>query len=126
MTGEEVCDCDDVVPPLGTGFTITHSCKIVDIDECRTNHGGCHVRADCINHDATKGHLFHMCVCHAGWHGDGRKTCDYNQYTTSFRIYTVDFQEIDDLALLDHLSDSGVLPRGLYTYQMSVVKTPTF
>jgi hypothetical protein len=126
MDGEQVCNCDNVTVPIDVGFVVTSDCTKRDINECIINHGGCHERAECINYDATKGDLFSTCKCQVGWMGDGVNSCDFNQYTTVFRIKIEGPFTKSKSELIDQLSREGVLPLGLNINLVTISVVATF
>jgi hypothetical protein len=126
MSGERVCDCENLATLNGTGFTVTSECVKKDVDECHTNHGNCHAKAECINYDATSDVRFSACKCKQGWHGDGSTKCDLNQFMTKMRLRTTGHFDKTDEELLDQLLEAGVIPLGITVQQITMSIITTF
>jgi cysteine-rich repeat protein len=112
LTLEKVCECATAEQPtVDMGFTITPQCTTRDIDECNTDKGHCHTKANCVNYDAAVDSIkTYECVCPPGWHGDGILTCDIQTYQTGFKLVDYDVESIDADALTTELQSGGVIP----------------
>lgn len=109
LNGEYVCDCAGLHSG-NAGYTISPSCKIMDVNECTDNHGGCLVNATCINHDGYRDGKTHECVCPHGQIGDGVHRCSTYEYQSVFKFM---FSKLSE-TVLAILNDEEGLAAALY------------
>ena len=127
VTNDKVCDCANAAQPVAMGFNITADCRKRDINECNTNHGGCHPKAVCINYDAAVDSLkTYECECPPGWNGDGVSSCDINTYETEFKFVEFGVASTDTGVVASELQSVGVIPTEIDTGNIHAVSAPYF
>lgn len=114
VSHEYVCSCAGYTSPK-PGVTVKSDCTIEDVDECRTDNGGCADNAVCVNHVSTlTTNSTHECICPPGMVGDGVARCDIYVYQVTFTmaVQGITVFDVNEAVIIQSFLTNGVFPQG--------------